>query len=212
MVKIFKYLALLLLWIVVVIDANSDNEHVQDVVVGVDGTIEPPIRSKDEVNNGEVLQSDHSTEEESKNDVHVSHDAEESQQVTEEKSETRQIDRVENIENTIVVSEQHEPAKQEVRETEREMHVEESATINTDSVSDTSTDEDISITSDAGLKSPDEVVDPNCPNRSHIIKCASKYLDTDTDGRLSRVELDTAIGRLPWYVNYRQFFFLYSLS
>jgi EF hand len=41
--------------------------------------------------------------------------------------------------------------------------------------------------------------DPNCPSRSHIIKCAGKYLDTDQDGYLSRKELDTAINRLPWY-------------
>ena len=45
-----------------------------------------------------------------------------------------------------------------------------------------------------------EPIDPNCPNRNHIIKCAGKYLDTDQDGRLSRNELQTAINKLPWYV------------
>lgn len=41
-------------------------------------------------------------------------------------------------------------------------------------------------------------LDPNCPARSHIIKCTGRYLDSDQDGRLSRTELDSAIGSLPW--------------
>jgi hypothetical protein len=54
------------------------------------------------------------------------------------------------------------------------------------------------FSSDSVVTSNEDVVDPNCPHRSHIIKCAGKYLDEDLDGKLSRSELDTAIGRLPW--------------
>jgi EF hand len=59
---------------------------------------------------------------------------------------------------------------------------------------------------ESDLKEPDDIAvpvegngDPNCPNRSHIVKCAGKYLDLDQDGYLSRQELDVAMNRLPWY-------------
>lgn len=41
--------------------------------------------------------------------------------------------------------------------------------------------------------------DPNCPSRSHIIRCAGKYLDTNQNQKLERSELETAINTLPWY-------------
>lgn len=43
------------------------------------------------------------------------------------------------------------------------------------------------------------VVDPKCPDRAHIIKCAGEYLDTNKNGALDRDELENAIASLPWY-------------
>ena len=42
-------------------------------------------------------------------------------------------------------------------------------------------------------------VDPKCPDRGHITRCAGAYLDTNKNGKLDREELDAAIGKLPWY-------------
>lgn len=39
---------------------------------------------------------------------------------------------------------------------------------------------------------------PNCPSRKHVIKCAGEYLDTNGNGMLERVELQSAIDKLPW--------------
>ena len=39
---------------------------------------------------------------------------------------------------------------------------------------------------------------PNCPSRKHVIKCAGEYLDTNGNGMLDRVELQSAIDKLPW--------------
>jgi hypothetical protein len=62
-------------------------------------------------------------------------------------------------------------------------------------------DSSFAETKSEGLeKNKSEPIDKNCPNRNHIIKCAGKYLDTDQDGKLSRNELQTAIDKLPWYV------------
>lgn len=44
-----------------------------------------------------------------------------------------------------------------------------------------------------------EAEDPSCPSRKHVIKCAEQYLDTNRNGKLDRVELETAIDKLPWY-------------
>ena len=41
--------------------------------------------------------------------------------------------------------------------------------------------------------------DPSCPSRPHIIRCAAKYLDSNQNGKLDRVELETAIDSLPWF-------------
>lgn len=48
------------------------------------------------------------------------------------------------------------------------------------------------------LTQEEPIGDPNCPNRSHIIKCCAKYMDSNYDGKLSRNELDAAINKLPW--------------
>jgi len=48
---------------------------------------------------------------------------------------------------------------------------------------------------------PKAPVDPNCPDRDHIIRCAGKYLDKNKNGKLDRAELEEAIGSLPWYVS-----------
>eukprot|EP00588_Corethron_pennatum_P014497 CAMPEP_0194277900 /NCGR_PEP_ID=MMETSP0169-20130528/10093_1 /TAXON_ID=218684 /ORGANISM="Corethron pennatum, Strain L29A3" /LENGTH=136 /DNA_ID=CAMNT_0039021969 /DNA_START=78 /DNA_END=488 /DNA_ORIENTATION=- len=44
-----------------------------------------------------------------------------------------------------------------------------------------------------------DVVDPNCPSRESIIKCAATHLDTNKNQKLEEKELDDAIGSLPWY-------------
>ena len=44
-------------------------------------------------------------------------------------------------------------------------------------------------------------LDPNCPDRDHLMRCASKYLDTNGNGKLDRDELQGAINKLPWYVH-----------
>ena len=42
--------------------------------------------------------------------------------------------------------------------------------------------------------------DPKCPSRPHVIRCAAKYLDTNSNGALERVELETAMGEVSWIV------------
>lgn len=42
------------------------------------------------------------------------------------------------------------------------------------------------------------VVDPSCPDRDHLMRCAGKHLDTNKNGMLERDELQTAIDKLPW--------------
>jgi hypothetical protein len=44
------------------------------------------------------------------------------------------------------------------------------------------------------------VIDPNCPDREHVVRCAGKYLDKNQNGLLERFELQGAIDELPWYV------------
>ena len=44
-----------------------------------------------------------------------------------------------------------------------------------------------------------EEIDPSCPSRPHIIRCAAHYLDTNHNAKLERVELEDAIAKLPWY-------------
>lgn len=43
-------------------------------------------------------------------------------------------------------------------------------------------------------------VDNGCPDRGHIIRCTGEYLDLNKNGKLDRIELDAAIGSLPWCV------------
>jgi hypothetical protein len=45
----------------------------------------------------------------------------------------------------------------------------------------------------------EEEIDPNCPSRPHIIRCAAHYLDTNHNAKLERLELEDAISKLPWY-------------
>jgi hypothetical protein len=49
----------------------------------------------------------------------------------------------------------------------------------------------------ASEETPEE--DPNCPSRAYVIRCAGEYLDTNKNGKLDRIELQTAIDKLPWY-------------
>jgi hypothetical protein len=44
------------------------------------------------------------------------------------------------------------------------------------------------------------VIDPNGPDRDHVVRCAGKYLDKNQNGKLDRHELQGAIDELPWYV------------
>jgi len=44
-----------------------------------------------------------------------------------------------------------------------------------------------------------EEIDPKCPSRPHIIRCAAHYLDVNHNGKLERSELSDAIDKLPWY-------------
>jgi hypothetical protein len=46
------------------------------------------------------------------------------------------------------------------------------------------------------------VIDPNCPDRDHVVRCAGKYLDKNQNGFLERSELQGVIDELPWYVFY----------
>ena len=55
---------------------------------------------------------------------------------------------------------------------------------------------DIIVTSD---KEEDVVEDPKCPSRAQIIKCSSKHLDLNQNGKLEREELQQAIDSLPWW-------------
>lgn len=41
-------------------------------------------------------------------------------------------------------------------------------------------------------------IDPTCPDRDHLMRCAGSYLDTNKNGMLERDELQTAIDKLPW--------------
>jgi hypothetical protein len=43
-------------------------------------------------------------------------------------------------------------------------------------------------------------IDPNCPDRDHLMRCARVHLDTNKNGKLDRDELEKAISSLPWYV------------
>ena len=45
-------------------------------------------------------------------------------------------------------------------------------------------------------------IDPNCPDRDHVVRCAGKYLDKNQNGFLERSELQGVIDELPWYVLY----------
>jgi hypothetical protein len=49
------------------------------------------------------------------------------------------------------------------------------------------------------------VIDKNCPDRGHIIRCTGETLDLNKNGKLDRVELDSAINSLPWYVRIVRF-------
>jgi hypothetical protein len=54
---------------------------------------------------------------------------------------------------------------------------------------------------EAAAETPPEkpVIDPKCPDRDHIIRCAGAYLDTNKNNKLDRSELQAAIDSLPWY-------------
>jgi outer membrane biosynthesis protein TonB len=50
----------------------------------------------------------------------------------------------------------------------------------------------------ADAQEEEEENTPGCPSRSHVIKCAAKYLDTNGNQFLERAELQAAIDKLPW--------------
>lgn len=41
-------------------------------------------------------------------------------------------------------------------------------------------------------------IDESCPDRDHLMRCASEYLDKNKNGKLDRDELSDAISSLPW--------------
>jgi hypothetical protein len=41
-------------------------------------------------------------------------------------------------------------------------------------------------------------IDPTCPDRAHLMRCAAVHLDTNQNGKLDRDELQKAIDKLPW--------------
>jgi hypothetical protein len=61
-------------------------------------------------------------------------------------------------------------------------------------------------------------MDKHCPDRGHIIRCTGATLDLNKNGKLERIELDTAINSLPWYgrivwlVRFPCFFMFFSLG
>ena len=42
-------------------------------------------------------------------------------------------------------------------------------------------------------------IDPKCPDRDHLMRCARVHLDTNNNNKLDREELNAAISSLPWY-------------
>jgi hypothetical protein len=41
-------------------------------------------------------------------------------------------------------------------------------------------------------------IDPNCPDRDHLMRCARVHLDLNKNNKIDRDELDAAINSLPW--------------
>lgn len=41
-------------------------------------------------------------------------------------------------------------------------------------------------------------IDPNCPDRDHLMRCAKVHLDLNKNNKLDRDELEGAIAKLPW--------------
>jgi hypothetical protein len=54
------------------------------------------------------------------------------------------------------------------------------------------------LESNENTAEPNLTIDKNCPDRGHIIRCTGEYLDLNKNGKLDRVELDSAIKSLPW--------------
>jgi hypothetical protein len=64
---------------------------------------------------------------------------------------------------------------------------------------ETTTETTTTATNDVDESTTNEI-DKNCPDRGHIIRCTGAHLDLNKNGKLDRVELDSAIQSLPWYV------------
>jgi hypothetical protein len=64
---------------------------------------------------------------------------------------------------------------------------------------ETTTETTTTTTNDVDESTTNEI-DKNCPDRGHIIRCTGAHLDLNKNGKLDRVELDSAIQSLPWYV------------
>mmetsp|Transcript_14268 Transcript_14268/g.32412 ORF Transcript_14268/g.32412 Transcript_14268/m.32412 type:complete len:169 (+) Transcript_14268:83-589(+) len=61
-------------------------------------------------------------------------------------------------------------------------------------------EEEIAVADDMETVASEEVpMDPNCPNRDHLVRCAAEHLDKNKNGKLDRNELDDAVASLPWY-------------
>lgn len=50
-----------------------------------------------------------------------------------------------------------------------------------------------------GCEAPPVEIDPKCPDRDHLMRCARVHLDKNGNGMLDRNELQEAIDSLPWY-------------
>jgi hypothetical protein len=104
--------------------------------------------------------------------------------------------KIDSLPEEIEYSESHaEPQVDVTVETTTKDEIEETITTDISQSTDNSDTSTIVEAEDAIGESPS---DPKCPSRSHVLKCAAKYLDLDQDRKLSRNELDTAIKTLPW--------------
>lgn len=114
-------------------------------------------------------------------------DAEEADDVTDAAEESKETTSEETPAETADEEEEEaaaEEEKEDVVESSEEEVVEEAAPEETATATDSATEEEENT--------------PGCPSRSHVIKCAAKYLDTNGNELLERAELQSAIDKLPW--------------
>ncbi|KAL7578323.1 hypothetical protein ACA910_012731 [Epithemia clementina (nom. ined.)] len=72
-------------------------------------------------------------------------------------------------------------------------------TATTDASEDSRTSSGAAAATTRSNDDPKKAKPDTCPDREHLMRCASVYLDTNKNGKLDRSELQEAIGGLPWY-------------